>query len=70
MVITKDNEGVLRLHGLPSPEQTAAIRSILGIPKRVAYSPEVLAAKRLRIASASASVRYRNSMIRNRPMLG
>jgi hypothetical protein len=49
-----DDEGVVRLHGLPSPEQAAAIRSILSIPKRVAYSPEVLAAKRERIASASA----------------
>jgi hypothetical protein len=49
-----DDEGVLRLHGLPSPEQAAAIRSTLGIPKRVAYSPKVLAAKRERLASASA----------------
>jgi hypothetical protein len=49
-----DAEGVLRLPGLPSPEQAAAIRSVLGISKRVAYSSEVLAAKRVQIAAVSA----------------
>jgi hypothetical protein len=40
-----DDEGCLRLSGLPSSEQAATIRDILGIRKRVAYSDEVLAAK-------------------------
>lgn len=47
-----DNEGCLRLFGLPTAEQASAIRDALGIRKRTVYSPETLIAKRGGLASA------------------
>jgi hypothetical protein len=47
-----DDEGCLRLFGLPSPEQAKTIRDVLGIRKRTVYSPETLIAKREGLASA------------------
>jgi hypothetical protein len=38
-----DSEGCLRLHRLPTPAEAEIIREILGIRKRVEYSPEELA---------------------------
>jgi hypothetical protein len=46
-----DDEGCLRLFGLPTPEQAKAIRELLGIRKRTVYSPEMLIAKRQGLAS-------------------
>jgi hypothetical protein len=37
-----DDEGVLRLDGLPTPEQATAIRKTLGIRKRKAVSEETV----------------------------
>lgn len=51
-----DDEGTLRLFELPTPEQSIAIRFVLGIKKRRSYSPEVLEAARNRLTS----VRERN----------
>jgi hypothetical protein len=41
-----DDEGVLRLHQLPTPEQADVIRDILGIRKRMELSPEDLERRR------------------------
>jgi len=38
-----DSEGCLRLHRLPTPAEAEIVREILGIRKRVEYSPEELA---------------------------
>jgi hypothetical protein len=45
-----DTEGCLRLMGLPTVEQAEAIREVLGIRKRMAKSPEAIAAERVRLA--------------------
>jgi len=45
-----DDEGCLRLHELPTPHQAAAIRTALGIRKRVEYAPEELERRRASIA--------------------
>jgi hypothetical protein len=37
-----DDEGCLRLHVLPTPEQAAVIRDVLGIRKRIQLAPETL----------------------------
>ena len=53
-----DGEGTLRLHQLPTPEQAEVIRDILGIRKRVEFSPEDLERRRTsmaRLASAKKS---------------
>jgi hypothetical protein len=47
-----DDEGCLRLHALPTPQQAKAIRAALGIRKRVELSPD--AAERLRKMAPSA----------------
>ena len=41
-----DTEGCFRLHQLPSPEQAVVIRDILGIRKRVEFSPEEIIRRR------------------------
>ena len=38
-----DSEGCFRLHRLPTPAEAEIVREILGIRKRVEYSPEELA---------------------------
>jgi len=45
-----DEEGCLRLHALPTPEQAVTIRRLLGIPKRREYSAEVLEQMKARLA--------------------
>jgi hypothetical protein len=47
-----DCEGSIILDRLPSKAEAAEIRDILGIPKRVEYSEEVLAAKRAQFSMA------------------
>jgi hypothetical protein len=47
-----DCEGSIVLDRLPSKGEAAEIRDILGIPKRVEYSDEVLAAKRAQFSMA------------------
>jgi hypothetical protein len=46
-----DDEGCVRLFGLPTAEQAKAIRGALRIRKRMVYSPETLIAKREGLAS-------------------
>jgi hypothetical protein len=41
-----DDEGCLRLHHLPTPEQAVVIRDVLGIRKRMEFSPDDLARRR------------------------
>jgi hypothetical protein len=41
-----DDEGVLRLHRLPTPQEAEAIRDILGVRKRMEFSPEDLERRR------------------------
>ena len=43
LVLDGDTEGVFRLRRLPSIEQAAEIRDILGLRKRVEWTPEELA---------------------------
>jgi hypothetical protein len=53
-----DDEGVLRLHQLPTAEQSDVIRDILGIRKRMEFSPEDLERRRAsmtRLQSAEGS---------------
>jgi hypothetical protein len=47
-----DNEGCLRLFGLPTPEQAKAIREVVGIRRRTVYSSEALEAKQAAAVSA------------------
>jgi hypothetical protein len=37
-----DDEGCLRLHRLPTPEQSTVIRDALGIRKKMEFAPEDL----------------------------
>jgi hypothetical protein len=46
-----DDEGCLRLHRLPTADQAEVIRDILGIRKRVEYSPETLEQRRSLMAA-------------------
>src|SRR5215831_14667061 len=50
--VTQDgeDEGCLRLHTLPTAEQAAVIRHMLGIRKRVEIAPETLGRLRARVA--------------------
>jgi hypothetical protein len=41
-----DDEGCLRLHHLPTPEQAAAIRDALGIRKRMDFDPDEMERRR------------------------
>ena len=53
-----DGEGTLRLHQLPTSEQAEAIRDILGIRKRMEFTPEDLERRRAsmtRLSSAKKS---------------
>jgi hypothetical protein len=45
-----DTEGCLRLMGLPTAGQAEVIREVLGIRKRMAKSPDAIAAERVRLA--------------------
>jgi hypothetical protein len=51
--VTQDgwDEGCLRLHHLPTPDQAEALRDILGLRKRTEYSAEHLEALRARTAA-------------------
>jgi hypothetical protein len=49
-----DGEGCLRLRGLPSPGQAAAIRDVLNIWRRPAFTPEYQHALRERGRAAAA----------------
>jgi hypothetical protein len=51
--VTQDceEEGCLRLHELPTPEQALVIRDVLGIQKRREVSPETLELLRARVAT-------------------
>jgi hypothetical protein len=51
-----DDEGMLFLDRLPTPEETEAIRDKLGIRKRTEYGEEVLARKREWASKASESL--------------
>jgi hypothetical protein len=56
-----DDEGCLRLHRLPTPEQATVIRDVLGIRKKMEFAPDDLARRRtsmtmLALAARSASV--------------
>jgi hypothetical protein len=60
--VTQDgeDEGCLRLHTLPTPEQASVIRDVLGIRKRMALAPEELERRRalgknLAIAAGAAN---------------
>jgi hypothetical protein len=53
-----DTEGCLRLHHLPTPEQAAVIRDVLGIRKRMQFAPYDLERRRAsmtRLAQAKVS---------------
>jgi hypothetical protein len=41
-----DDEGCLRLHNLPTPDQAIVIRDVLGIRKRMQFTPDDLARRR------------------------
>jgi hypothetical protein len=41
-----DDEGCLRLHQLPTPEQAAVIRHVLGIRKKMEFTPDDLERRR------------------------
>jgi hypothetical protein len=47
-----DDEGVLRLHRLPTPDEAEAIRDILGVRKRMEFDPEQLEHRRTLMARA------------------
>ena len=58
VVLDCEDEGTLRLHQPPTAEQAAVIRDILGIRKRMDFSPEDLERRRAsmtRLASAQGS---------------
>lgn len=50
-----DDEGVLRLHALPTREQAEEIRSVLGIRKRLEYSAEEIERRLQFLRSARGS---------------
>jgi len=54
MTVTQDgdDEGCLRLVQLPSPQEAAVIRDVMGLRKRVAYAPDTLERKRASMAKA------------------
>ena len=52
-----DDEGCLRLHRLPTPEQAAAIRDALGIRKKVEFTPDDLARRRASMTRLSPAPR-------------
>ena len=54
--VTQDgcDEGCLRLHHLPTPEQAEEIRQVLGIRKRVELAPEELERRRAQVAALRA----------------
>lgn len=47
-----DTEAVLHVERMPTPEQAAALREVLGVRKIPVYSPEVLERKRESLARA------------------
>ena len=55
--VTQDgeDEGTLRLHALPTPEQAIIIRDVLGIQKRREVSPEDLARLKAQLAPWSGA---------------
>jgi hypothetical protein len=48
-----DAEGAFILDRLPTQSEASEVRAVLGIPKRVEYSEETLAAKRARFSTVS-----------------
>jgi hypothetical protein len=52
-----DEEGCLRLHQLPSPEQAAAIRDALGIRKKMEFTPDDLERRRASVTRLSPALR-------------
>jgi|SRR6516162_9872282 len=50
-----DDEGCLKLHTLPTPEQAAVIRDVLGIRKRIELAPDTLERLRARTAGWNES---------------
>jgi hypothetical protein len=60
--VTQDceDEGSLRLHQLPTPEQAEIIRDVLGIRKRAVLSPEELERRRTLVARARSAQGRRN----------
>lgn len=52
-----DDEGCLRLHWLPTPEQAAAIRDALGIRKKTEFTPDDLERRRASMARLSLAPR-------------
>jgi hypothetical protein len=57
MTVTQDgdDEGCLRLFRLPSPEEAVVIRDVMGLRKRVDYTPETLERKRVSMARAACA---------------
>lgn len=54
-----DSEGCLRLHHLPTAEQAAIIRDVLGIRKRGELAPEELERRRRAVVAARAAKIWR-----------
>jgi hypothetical protein len=48
----REDEGCLRLYTLPTPEQADEIRDLLGIRKRMEFSPDELERKRTSMTRA------------------
>ena len=54
MTVTQDGdeEGCLRLLHLPTPEESALVRDVIGLRKRIEYAPDALERKRASMAKA------------------
>jgi hypothetical protein len=58
-----DDEGVLRLHRLPTPHEAEAIRDILGVRKRMKFDPEQLEHRRTLMARARSAQGRANATV-------
>ena len=58
-----DDEGVLRLHRLPTPHEAEAIRDILGVRKRMEFDPEQLEHRRTLMARARSAQGRANATV-------
>ena len=54
MTVTQDGdeEGCFRLFALPTPQEAVVIRDVMGLRKRVDYTPDTLERKRASMARA------------------
>jgi hypothetical protein len=69
--VTQDgeDEGCLRLHQLPTPEQAEVIRDILGVRKRMEFDPEQLEHRRTLMARARSAQGRANATVPLPPRL-